>query len=139
MMSQILRQDMTKRALTKQNHPRQPTFRMSLLIFMNIGHHKIAYTAGQVISRGCHAPRSDLTPGAIRPPGTARECPRNAVVGLILEEHGHQIEGVIDKAQTVEDHGFDGFSHDQVSRLRVLLGGLIQDVADAQLVEHPGN
>ena len=49
-----------------------------------------------------------------------------AIGGLILEKPGNQIEGLIDKAQTVEDHGFDGFSHRQVSCLRVLLGGLIQ-------------
>jgi len=33
-----------------------------------------------------------------------------AVGGLILEKPGNQIEGLIDKSQTVEDHGFDGFS-----------------------------
>src|SRR5688500_15065626 len=54
-----------------------------------------------------------------------------SVGGLILEEHGNQIEGLIDKAQAVEDHGFDGFSHGQVTSLRVLLGGLIQAVANA--------
>jgi hypothetical protein len=59
-----------------------------------------------------------------------------AVGGFVLEKQGDQIEGLIDKAQTVEDHGFDGFSHGQVSRLRVFLGRLIQDVADAQFVEH---
>jgi len=65
---------------------------------------------------------------------------RNEAVGrLILEEHGDQIEGLMDKAQAVEDHGFDGFSYRQVSRLRVLLGGLIQDVANAQFGEHPGD
>jgi hypothetical protein len=45
----------------------------------------------------------------------------------------------MDKAQAVEDHGFDGFSHRQVSRLRVLVGGLIQDVANAEFVEHAGD
>jgi hypothetical protein len=49
------------------------------------------------------------------------------------------MEGLMYKAQAVEDPGFDSFSHRQVSGLRVLLGGLVQDVADAQLVEHAGD
>ena len=45
----------------------------------------------------------------------------------------------MDKAQTVEEYGFDGFSHGQVTGLRVLLGRLLQDVANVQFVELPGD
>jgi len=65
---------------------------------------------------------------------------RNAPGGWrILEKPGDQGEGVIDKAQAVQHHGFDGFTGRHVTPCRVLLGGLINDVADAEFVKHAGH
>ena len=41
-----------------------PPFCMPLLIFMNIWHHRVAYTVCQGVVGGCNALRSDLTPAA---------------------------------------------------------------------------
>ena len=55
---------------------------------------------------------------------------------LIVEELGDQIEGLIAKPQPVEDHRFDGFAHGEVTHFRILLGGLVDNVANAKFVEH---
>jgi hypothetical protein len=56
--------------------------------------------------------------------------------GLVVKELGHQVEGLIDKAQSIEHHGLNRFPCGQVSHFRVLLGGLIDDIANAEFVEH---
>ena len=56
--------------------------------------------------------------------------------GLVVKEPGHQVEGLIDKAQSIEHHGLACFTCGQVSHFRVLLGGLIDDVANAEFIEH---
>jgi hypothetical protein len=56
--------------------------------------------------------------------------------GLILEEPRDKVEGVIHKPQTIEHHGFDGFTYCEVPHFRILLGCSINDVPDAEFVEH---
>jgi hypothetical protein len=58
------------------------------------------------------------------------------VGGLILEEPRDQGECVIDKSQAIEHHGFDGFTHGEVPHFRVLVGRLIEDIANTEFVEH---
>jgi hypothetical protein len=54
-----------------------------------------------------------------------------ALGGLILKEAGHQVERLIDKPQAIEHYRFDRFPCREVPHLRVLSGGLVDDVANA--------
>ena len=56
--------------------------------------------------------------------------------GFILEEPGDEVEGLIDKSQPIEHHRFDGLTHREVPQFRVLLGRLIEDIANGEFVEH---
>jgi hypothetical protein len=54
----------------------------------------------------------------------------------MVEEPGHQVEGLIDTPQAIEHHGFDRLTHSEIPQFGVLMGGLINDVAYAECVEH---
>ena len=56
--------------------------------------------------------------------------------GLMLEEPGDEGEGLVEKPQAIEHHRFDGLTRGEVPHFRVLLGRSIDDVANAELVEH---
>jgi hypothetical protein len=58
------------------------------------------------------------------------------VRGLILEEHRDQVQGLIHKPQAIKHHRFDGFADGKVSHLRVLMGGVIDDLTNAKFIEH---
>lgn len=58
---------------------------------------------------------------------------------LMVEEPGDQGERVMDKPQTIEHHRFHGFTHCEVPHFRVLVGGLVEDVANAEFVAHPSD
>jgi hypothetical protein len=53
-----------------------------------------------------------------------------------VEEPGNQVEGLIDKPQAIEHHRFDRLPHGEIPQFRVLLGGLINHVANAEFIEH---
>ena len=59
--------------------------------------------------------------------------------GRIMEEPGHQGERVMDTPQASAPQRFDGFPHREVPHFRVLLGGVVEDVAKAACVEHPSD
>ena len=54
----------------------------------------------------------------------------------MLEEPGDEREGVVDTPQAIEPHRFDGFTHGEITPCRMLVGGLIEDVAHAECVTH---
>jgi hypothetical protein len=56
--------------------------------------------------------------------------------GLIVEESGDEVEGLIDKPQAIEHHRFDCFTDRETSHFRVLLGRSIKDIPNAEFVEH---
>ena len=62
-----------------------------------------------------------------------------SVGGLILEEPRDEGARLIDKPQAIEPHRFDGFTHGEVPHFRVLLGGLVDDVANAEFFKHTCN
>ena len=43
---------------------------------------------------------------------------------------------MVHKAEAIEHHRFDGITGGEVPHFRVLLGGLVNDVANAEFVEH---
>ena len=55
---------------------------------------------------------------------------------LILEKMGDEVELLVDKAQTVEHHGFDRMAGGHNPHFRVLLGGSINDFSDAEFCKH---
>ena len=55
---------------------------------------------------------------------------------LILEKMGDEVELLVDKAQTVEHHGFDRMAGGHNPHGRVLLGGSINDFRDAEFFKH---
>jgi hypothetical protein len=57
--------------------------------------------------------------------------------GLNVEKMGHEVELLIEKAQTVQDHGFDRMAYSHNPHFRVLLGGSINDLSDAEFFKHP--
>jgi hypothetical protein len=59
-----------------------------------------------------------------------------AAGGLMLEKSGDEVERLMDTPQAIEHHRVDGFSEGEVPLFRVLLGGLVEDVANAECVEH---
>jgi hypothetical protein len=61
---------------------------------------------------------------------------KEAVGGLSPKEAGHQVERLRDTLQAIEPHRFDRFPYREVLRLRILLGSLADDVANAEFVEY---
>jgi hypothetical protein len=59
-----------------------------------------------------------------------------SVCGLMLEEPGHEIQGLINKSEPIEHHRFDGFADGEVPHLWVVVGRLIENGANAEFVEH---
>ncbi len=59
--------------------------------------------------------------------------------GLVHEELGGQVEGLIGKAQAVEDHRFHGLA-DRHLALGVILGDLpVYNFTDPQFIDHCGH
>ena len=56
--------------------------------------------------------------------------------GLILEKKGDEVELLVDKAEPIEHHGFDCMAGGHNPHFRVLLGGSINDVSDAEFFKH---
>jgi hypothetical protein len=59
-----------------------------------------------------------------------------AVGGFILEKPGDEVERLLNTPQAIEHHRFDGFPDSEVPQFRVLVGGSVDDVAQAEFVEH---
>ena len=55
---------------------------------------------------------------------------------LVLEKMGHEGELLVEKAQTVEHHGFDRMTGGHNPHFRVLLRRLINDLRNAELFKH---
>jgi hypothetical protein len=49
----------------------------------------------------------------------------------------HEVELLVDEAQAVEDHRLDGMAGGDHPHCRVLLGGLINNLSDAEFFKHP--
>jgi hypothetical protein len=58
---------------------------------------------------------------------------------LVVKKHGDQVELLVHKAQSVEDHCLDGMTHGDKPGLWVVLGGLVNDVGNPEFIEHPGH
>jgi hypothetical protein len=56
---------------------------------------------------------------------------------LILEKMGDEVQLLVEKAQTVEHHGFDGMASGHNTHFRVLLRRLINDLSNAEFFKHP--
>ena len=56
--------------------------------------------------------------------------------GLMLEDPGDEVERLIDQSPAIEHHGFDSFPDGEVAHFRVLLGRLVNDIANAKFVKH---
>ena len=56
---------------------------------------------------------------------------------LMLKKMRDKVELLVDKAQTVEDHGFDGMASGHNPHFRVLLRRLINHLRDAEFFKHP--
>ena len=54
----------------------------------------------------------------------------------MLEASGHQVEGLLETPQAIEHHGFDRLTCSEVAHGRVLVGRVIDDVTNAEVVEH---
>jgi hypothetical protein len=50
---------------------------------------------------------------------------------------GHEVELLVDKAETVEHHGFDRMADGHNPHCWVLLRRLIDDLRDAEFFKHP--
>jgi hypothetical protein len=48
----------------------------------------------------------------------------------------HKVECLIDQPQAIEHHGFARFTHGEVTHFWILLGGVIEDVANAEFFTH---
>ncbi len=55
---------------------------------------------------------------------------------LMVEEPGDQGERLIDKPQAIEHHRFDGFPHREGPHFWVLVGSMVEDLANAEFVKH---
>jgi hypothetical protein len=55
----------------------------------------------------------------------------------MLEKMGHEVELWVEKAQTIEHHGFDRMPSGHNPHFRVLLGGSLNDFRDAEFCKHP--
>jgi hypothetical protein len=56
-----------------------------------------------------------------------------------VEESGNQSARVIDTPQAIEPHGFDRLTSGEVPHCRMLLGRLLEDVANAECIAHPSD
>ena len=56
---------------------------------------------------------------------------------FMLEKMGAEIELLVHEAQAVEDHGLDRMAGGHHPHARVLFGGLIKDLRDAECFKHP--
>ena len=55
----------------------------------------------------------------------------------MLEKMGDEGELLVDKAEAVEHHGFDGMASGHNTHCRVLLRRLINDLSNAEFFKHP--
>jgi hypothetical protein len=55
---------------------------------------------------------------------------------LIVEKMGHEVKRLSDKAKAVEHHGLDRMAGGHNPHFRVLLGGSITDVSEAEFFKH---
>ena len=55
---------------------------------------------------------------------------------LILEKMWDEVELLVEKAQAVEHHGLDRMAGGHNPHFRVLLGGFINDLGDAEFFKH---
>ena len=65
--------------------------------------------------------------------------PEEALGGLGFKEAGDEVEPLINEAQAVEDHGFDGQSRRDVSLLVVLRDAGVDALGDLKLIAHGGD
>jgi hypothetical protein len=54
----------------------------------------------------------------------------------VLEEARHEGERLMEKPQAIEHPRFDGCPHCEVAPFRVLVGGLVDNVANTEFVKH---
>src|SRR5688572_26738594 len=62
---------------------------------------------------------------------------KEAREGVILEKMGDEVELLVDKAETVEHHGFDRMASSHNTHFRVLLRRSINHLRDAEFFKHP--
>src|SRR4029434_4082317 len=55
---------------------------------------------------------------------------------LMLEKMGDEVELLMNKAQTIEDHGLDRMASGHNPQCRVLLGGFVNDLGDTEFFKH---
>src|SRR4029453_16169574 len=97
--------------------------------------------SGNEAVEGCHSRLVQRLKGA--PEGGIIEMTglnagrHKASDGFILEKMGHERELLVEKAQTIEPHGFDRMAGSDNPRFRVLLRRLINDFSDAEFFKHP--
>jgi hypothetical protein len=58
---------------------------------------------------------------------------------LVLKKHGHEVELLVHKPQSVEHHRFDGMAKRHDPLLRVLLSRSVNHITNAKFVEHPSD
>jgi hypothetical protein len=58
---------------------------------------------------------------------------------FMLKKMWHQGELLVDKAQAIEDHGFDSMASGHNPHFRVLLRRLINNLSDAKFFKHARN
>jgi len=51
----------------------------------------------------------------------------------------HEVELLVDKARTVEDHCLHRMARSDYPHVWVLFGGFINDLSDAEFLKHPRN
>src|ERR671933_2153472 len=62
---------------------------------------------------------------------------RNQAGGrLVLEEARYEVKRLVDKPQAIEHHRFDGFPHREVAHFRILVGGLVDNIANTEFIKH---
>ena len=57
-------------------------------------------------------------------------------MGVFWKNPGDEVERLMNTPQASEHHGFDGFPDREVPPGRVLMRGSVEDVAQAEFVEH---
>jgi hypothetical protein len=55
---------------------------------------------------------------------------------LILEKMGHEVELLVDKAETIKHHGFDRMASGHNPHFWVLLRRLVDDLGDPEFFKH---
>jgi hypothetical protein len=56
-----------------------------------------------------------------------------------LKKEGHEVQWVVHNAHAVQDHRLDGVAHGDPASLWVVLGGVVNDGANPELINHPGH